>query len=124
MVDAVDDDFPMDGDTRNVKGVARTRGKRVCMVTKAYSHKAVQKIMYAKEERDKKRQDVKDAEEMERRKREEEKEWADPTSDKRIKKMKEKEARSEEKARKKMEKLELYKAETIADGHKAKSKQL
>ncbi len=123
MVEGGDDDdfYIPTSDTRNVRAVARTRGKRVSMVTKAYSHKAVEKIMYSKEAREKKSRDIKDAADADRTRLEEEKKWADPASDKHAKKIHEKEARAEEKVRKKLEKLDLYKAD-MADGHKSKGR--
>ena len=112
-----------DGDTRNVKAVARTRGKTVRMVTKAYGHKAVQKIMYSKEEKEKRRKEAFAVIEKEEDKKREAEEWADPHSDKKVMKAKAKEAKAEEKLRKKIEKMELYKSE-LSNGKKAKSQHL
>ena len=77
------------------------------------------KIMYSKEERDKKRYDAHKAVEEEKKKAREEEYWADPVTDKHSKKMQDKLKKAEEKARKKLEKLELTKAE-MSNGRKKK----
>ncbi len=118
-MEPVDDYYTDDADTRNVKSIARSRGKKVAMVTKSYSHKAVQKIMYAKQERDQRRMEAYKATMEAKEKASADAAWADPVSDKREKKLKEKAAKAEEKTRKKLEKLELSKAE-LANGHSKK----
>ena len=105
-----------DGDTRNVKAVASLRGKRVRTVTKSYNFKAMQKVMYAKEERDKRRFEVKQAAVEVQEKARADAEWSDPVSDKHAKKTKEREDKAGEKTKKKMEKTELYSSE-MSNGH-------
>eukprot|EP00826_Nyctotherus_ovalis_P055839 TRINITY_DN7460_c0_g1_i5.p1 TRINITY_DN7460_c0_g1~~TRINITY_DN7460_c0_g1_i5.p1 ORF type:complete len:117 (-),score=57.66 TRINITY_DN7460_c0_g1_i5:194-544(-) len=112
-----DGDYVANVDTRNVKAQAGARGKRMGMVKKSYNHKAITKIMYAKEEREKRRYDAYKVAEDEKQRIKEEKEWADPVSDKHSKKKQEKAMKAEEKVRKKLEKLQLTKAE-MKNGHK------
>ena len=110
------------GDTRCVKAIARTRGKQTSMVTKSYSHKAVQKIMYSKQEKDKKSREVHEAISKEDDKRREDEFWADPMSDKRDKKMKEKATKAEEKVKQKLEKMQIYDSEMQNGKKKSKHK--
>lgn len=121
-MEPIDGDYIGDGDTRNVKGTCGIRRKRVGMVTKAYSAKAVQKIQYAKEERFKAAQDKKAAEEEKARKAELDEYWADPVTDKKMAKKKEKDAKAEEKMRKKLEKMELAKSELNGHAKSGKKK--
>ena len=110
-------------DTRSVKAQAEIRGKSVGIVTKSYSHKAMKKIMYAREERLAKRQEKAEAEEEAKHKAEEDAKWKlDPTSARHEKRKKEREAKTEDKVRKKMEKLALAHTETLTNGHKHKPK--
>ena len=110
------------GDTRCVKAIARTRGKQASMVTRSYSHKAVQKIMYSKLEKDKKSHEAHEAITKEEEKRKEDEHWADPMSDKRDKRMKEKATKAEEKVKKKLEKMQLYDSEIQNGKKKSKHK--
>ena len=111
MASAEEDYYLAEADTRNVKAQADSRGKRVCMVSKSYSHKAVEKILYAKGEKWKRDTEKREKAAEQKHRREENAEWGDPTSERHARKLKDKIAREEEKARKKLEKIKLNKDE-------------
>lgn len=104
-------------DTRNVRAYADIRGKSVGMVTKAYSHKAIKKILYTKSEKQQKRKEAQKREDEEKAK-EKLNEPLDDFSEKKMKKQKEKQAKQAEKMRIKLEKIKLAKSEMIKNGHK------
>ena len=110
-------------DRRNVKATAETRGKVMGMVTKSYNHKAVEKIMYTREEKQKRSKETKQTDNERREKMKEDANWAlDPASQKRLKTVREKEAKTEEKTRKRQEIARLYAAEIKANGIKNRPK--
>ena len=107
-------------DTRNVKSKAGIRRKPSAMVTKSYSHKAVEKMLYSKGEKYAKQMEALKITEEEKRKEEEEP--LDEFTAKKLKKQKDKQQKTDEKKMKKQEKDKLTKEETIAFGAKHKGK--
>jgi hypothetical protein len=112
-----EDYFASMNDTRNVRAYADCRGKTVGMVTKAYSHKAIKKILYTKSEKQQKKKEAQKREDEEREK-EKLNEPLDDISEKKLRKQKEKQAKQAEKVQKRLEKIKLSKSETLKNGIK------
>ena len=122
-MDGIDgeDFFRSMSDDRNVKGLARSRGKLVCMVSKSYSHKAIKKITYAKEQRMMQDKEKAEGKLAEKERMKIDAEWTiDPAEQKRIDKLKAKKDKAEGKKHRKKAKEPLLANEVKMKNNKHK----
>ncbi len=103
-------------DYRNVHLQTVSRRKPLGMATKSYSHKAVEKINYAKEEREKKSQEAKEVTKIKEEKQLEEAKWVlDRRSVQRDRRHEARDNKAQSKSKRKQELAQIYADEERAN---------